>query len=266
MDVNDYQTLTKLGLSLQQSRVYMTLLEVQPATTQRVSRSANIDRSDTHRALAKLVKVGLVEEKLTKPKLFVAVPIKKAVLTLIEQMRTEFLQVEESAKEFGERYKTAERELDNIDENTFLLLTRNYKTPNQLEVWANNTKESIDMFLTEDWFIENVYSKQKFENFVDALHRGVKMRILCTRTQREHKEEAPKNRINALMTDPNFKLRYSSANLTAPFTCFDGKIVQIAVGSLESSSRFPILVAYNLSLAKIIHALFERLWNEAQNV
>jgi sugar-specific transcriptional regulator TrmB len=61
------QTLMQLGLTILESRIYLTLSRYESLATKELSELAKTSRPDTYRVLAKLQKKGLIEKKLRNP-------------------------------------------------------------------------------------------------------------------------------------------------------------------------------------------------------
>ncbi|MEM4733518.1 MAG: helix-turn-helix domain-containing protein, partial [Candidatus Bathyarchaeia archaeon] len=71
----DVQTITKLGLTTSQVKVYLSLLQQKKATAKTISNFSKIARQEVYRVLSDLYEKGLVEKIIAKPTEFKAVPI-----------------------------------------------------------------------------------------------------------------------------------------------------------------------------------------------
>ena len=76
------QTLTKLGLTPLESKVFLTLLSIGKEKITTISTVSSIDRSNTHQIIKRLQEKGLVNEILGKPNRYESIPLKSAILIL----------------------------------------------------------------------------------------------------------------------------------------------------------------------------------------
>jgi sugar-specific transcriptional regulator TrmB len=68
-----------LGLSLNQARVYLTILKLEKATLGQAAKFSKVRREDVYRLLSSLEKTGLIERLLGKPTEVRATPISDAL-------------------------------------------------------------------------------------------------------------------------------------------------------------------------------------------
>ena len=89
---NDENTdlLLGLGLSLNQTRVYLAILKLEEATVGQVAKFAKVRREDVYRILPPLEKMGLIERLLGKPTLVRATPISDALSFLVAEEESKF--------------------------------------------------------------------------------------------------------------------------------------------------------------------------------
>jgi len=84
---NDENTdlLLGLGLSLNQARVYLTVLKLEKTTVGQVSKFSKVRREEVYRILPSLEKLGLIERLLGKPTEIRATPISDALSFLVSE-------------------------------------------------------------------------------------------------------------------------------------------------------------------------------------
>jgi sugar-specific transcriptional regulator TrmB len=81
------QTLTELGLTLSQAKVYLTLLKLDRATGKALSKHAKEARQEVYRILHELEEKGFVERIIAMPTEFKAITIKNCLRILIEHQK-----------------------------------------------------------------------------------------------------------------------------------------------------------------------------------
>jgi sugar-specific transcriptional regulator TrmB len=84
---NDEDTvlLLGLGLSLNQARVYLAILQLQENTVGQIAKFSKVRREDVYRILPALEKMGLIERLLGKPTKIRATPISDALSFLVAE-------------------------------------------------------------------------------------------------------------------------------------------------------------------------------------
>ncbi len=82
------ETLTELGLTLNQARIYVALLSSERLlTVKEISKITNITRQDVYRIMPSLQNNGLVEKTITAPTMFKATPLKLGLSILVENRK-----------------------------------------------------------------------------------------------------------------------------------------------------------------------------------
>jgi sugar-specific transcriptional regulator TrmB len=95
--------LIKLGLTLNQARIYVALLHSEkPATAKEISKITNITRQDVYRILPTLQKAGLLEKTITAPTMFKATPLRLGVSILIKNKTAQHNELMEKANKMSD--------------------------------------------------------------------------------------------------------------------------------------------------------------------
>jgi sugar-specific transcriptional regulator TrmB len=94
------ETLTDLGLTLNQARLYTALLRSDtPLHAKDLAKLTKITRQDIYRILPTLQKDGLVEKTIANPAAFKATPIKLGISILIDKKTSQQTELLERAKQ-----------------------------------------------------------------------------------------------------------------------------------------------------------------------
>ena len=83
------QKLITFGLSEKGAKLYLILLKYGPKPRGELTESMGSYRVEVYRLLEKLTKLGLIEESLTKPVIYAAVPIEQALNAALMQYNSE---------------------------------------------------------------------------------------------------------------------------------------------------------------------------------
>ena len=81
----DISTLTELGLTVSQAKIYLSLAKAKNLTAQAISTTSKVARPDVYRVLVQLNEDGLVERIISKPQEFHAISVEKCVSKLIQR-------------------------------------------------------------------------------------------------------------------------------------------------------------------------------------
>jgi sugar-specific transcriptional regulator TrmB len=81
----DVATLTWLGLSGRQARVYLALLKTGPAKAKTIAELSFVNRQDIYRIIESLQAIGLVQRQITAPTMFTATSIEETLENLLKQ-------------------------------------------------------------------------------------------------------------------------------------------------------------------------------------
>jgi sugar-specific transcriptional regulator TrmB len=87
IDEESVQSLSRLGLSTSQVKVYLALLELEKATAKTIAKHSKVARQEAYRVLAELQEKGLVEKIIEIPTKFKPIPIEDCIYLLIERKK-----------------------------------------------------------------------------------------------------------------------------------------------------------------------------------
>jgi sugar-specific transcriptional regulator TrmB len=121
---DDTQTLSGLGISVSQGKVYLSLLRLKTASrVHTIAKFTDIPRQDVYRLLDELLHLGIVQKTLAKPATFKATPPTEAVNILIRRKRGEFSRMEREANKFVQRATELLTETQTeLEKDQFLLI------------------------------------------------------------------------------------------------------------------------------------------------
>lgn len=100
----DIETLTWLGLTERQAKVYLALLQMGASGAEAISKLSAVHRQEVYRVAARLQELGLVETNLTSPTHFSAIPVEEALEVMVNQKNKEFDEVRLRTKHIIKKY------------------------------------------------------------------------------------------------------------------------------------------------------------------
>ncbi len=253
------QTLTQLGLSNRQARVYLALLISGMSTAKKISQMSMVPRQDVYTVVAILERMGLCEKAITKPIMFRATPIQKSLDILIQRKTKEY-------DEMQIKTRNLLRDLSHYGETTcqeekaqFILLSERQARVLRIEEAVNNAETVVDSFTTPEIFRQVIVSSE--EVLKKTMERGVKFRFLMENLKgKEFRLEPPR----ALLKNPCFEIRYAAPSIPAAAVLIDKK--EIFFGTAIDFQRAIYLWSDNAYFVGIIQNHFDLIWNSAPKV
>jgi DNA-binding MarR family transcriptional regulator len=171
----DAEVLNSLGLSLNEARVFLALSQLGTSTAKAIAEFSEMAREVVYQVMPKLLKKGLVEEAITSPKKFRAIPMKEAYAILVRRKEEENRELCAKAREALQKHqnKTA---LNMDDSETIQICT--VKAPDfRICCEYQNVQKSVDLTFPAGKFLQ--WSQYYAEwGIKEVMKRNVEMRII----------------------------------------------------------------------------------------
>lgn len=256
----DIQTLTKLGLTVLQARVYLTLAKSGKATIKTISKASEIDRSDIYRIVYKLHELGLVEKMITTPNTFRAVPIREGLPMLLKRKTKEHNEITAKAKKLLQKYeKNSEETALQKEECQFILVPKKEAARRKFKKAIENTQTSCDMILHWECFRYGML--EDTEIWKKTVEKGVKVRFIVYKSENE---KAVSRIVQILKKKGSFKVRYIFTPPPATIAIFDKKETIITISPIPHPRETPNLWSNNPGLIAIFQDYFEIMWRASK--
>ncbi len=182
-EIDDF--LKSLKLSNYEIRVYLALIKAETLNAKDLSRRADVPSGRIYEVLEELKEKGLVEIQQSRPKLYKAISPNLVFQSLINQLRTE------NKKKVADLYDRATILESKIDKSKFWLKqepsgifwSTAFGAAPVMSLYTKRIDELqeeflMTAFLTEDTLRILPYGKTLFGGIVNAIKRGVKVKIL----------------------------------------------------------------------------------------
>ena len=145
------ETLMKLGLSKNETKVYLFLARTGEKKASEISEALSLHRTETYRILRDLEKRGLVSSVFEKPLKFIATPFERAIDILIETKKLKLKMLEQKKEKLLEAWVSIPRpEFEVEKKEVFQILEGDEQINLKANEVLNRTEEEICIFLTED--------------------------------------------------------------------------------------------------------------------
>jgi sugar-specific transcriptional regulator TrmB len=255
----EIQTLTRLGLSSSQAKVYLALATSSATCARSISQKAGVARQDIYRILLGLEKLGLIEKELSIPCRFQAIPITQAVSMLMEQRKNETIELRNELKELLLKFKNknAERFFDQYAPQ-FVMIPQKTANLRKRVVLIKNALNNIDR-ISSQYRLQTIPSAI-IEGIYRALQRGVRIRIVTEKPTEEKVSSPQAKNVKKYIKTGNFELRYILGYPHVVLSIYDEKEALITSSAKARIGESPALWTNNSGLVKALQEYFETLW------
>lgn len=256
----DIQALTKLGLTVLQAKVYLTLAKSGKTTIKTLAKASEIDRSDVYRIVSKLQEKGLVEKIIAAPNIFKAIPIHDGLSMLLTRKAEEYNEIKAKTKTLLQKCeKNNEEKTLQGDVGQFILVPKKEASRRKFTNTIENTQTGCDMILHWECFrygmIEDTATWKK------TVEKGVKVRFIVYKSE---DEKAVSRIVQILKKKGSFKVRYIFTPPPATISIFDKKETIITISPTPHPREAPNLWSNNPSLIAIFQDYFELMWRASK--
>ncbi len=256
----DIDTLSELGLSMLQAKVYLSLAKEKNQTAQTISNNSGITRPDVYRILLQLEKTGLISRIIAKPEKFQAIPINEGISILIQRRIDKTIELQHKAHQLIQNFKPNGINQTNNENAQFMLIPKKEAFSNKVEKLLNNTQECICLLGSSKRLF--FYTQNYLPVLKAALSRKVTSRIILQKPQNQ--EDLDK--ILIYLKSPCFNLKLIMESPHSSFEIFDKKEILISTTITDSPSQFPALWSNNKCLVDAFQDYFEYLWTKSRNI
>ena len=255
-------TLTDLGLSTTQAKIYLALVKTKNQTAQGISTLSAVSRPDVYRVLNQLQEVGLIEKIIAKPEEFRAIPIEEGVSILLQQRINKTKELQNRGLKLVQSVTLKLESSEAADERgrrEFVFIPSKNSAYARSERLLGDMKESIYfMGLTKSM---SVWLAQYSKEMEAALSRGIDCRMILPDSPANNKFWAPFEKMQKYQ---NFKVRSISGAPTVGFSIWDKKEILITTASAENPLSAATLWSNNRGLIELCADYFECLWQKSR--
>lgn len=252
------QTLTNLGLTPSEAKVYLALVHNGPSKVIPISQASGIHRAHLYEILRSLEENGLVDRTL-ETGVFTATPLKEIAPLLIKRKQEEIATLEKQVNAIAdsEPYRNSVSQ----EKREIVLTSNKNRTLNQGQKYFEAAIGQIDSMHTWKRFAQFY---EYFETLMNQLMaRGIKLReIVEFPRDRGQAEEFLKRKI---FQHKNFVLRFVDKT-GGNFNLIDGKMLLMSTTvEKENLAETPFIFANYEGLLGIMNNYFQLAWGTASD-
>ena len=259
----DAKTLSGLGITVSQGKVYLALLRLKEASrVHTIAKFTDIPRQDVYRLLDELMHLGIVQKTLVKPATFKAATPIEAVSVLVRRKRGEFSRMEREANKFVQRASELLTETQTeLEKDQFLLIADREAIICKAMQITENTRATLKDITPFSEFVP--WLAVLSESIEGALKKGVKFQWLTDKPADAN--VLPKS-LHTIINHPNFSLRFIPSAPKVKLGIFDKKEVLLGIFAKSGFALSPCLWSNNPSLVTIAESHFETWWKKGIDI
>jgi sugar-specific transcriptional regulator TrmB len=253
------QTLTSLGLTPSQARVYLALIHKGSSKVIPISQTTGIHRAHLYEILHALEANGLVERNLGKG-VFTATPLKEIAPILVKQKQQEILTLQNQVNTIAD-YASLKTTTQIVDPE-FVMTSNKNLTLNRAQKCMGAAKSHLESMHTWKRFLQ---LWEHYETvFVDNMDRGVVIKEII---------EFPKDIDQAQETLKEKKFKHKNCELRfvsktgGNFTIIDGEMLLLSTTQeKENLGETPFLFSNYEGLLGLMEQYFELGWASSSDL
>jgi sugar-specific transcriptional regulator TrmB len=258
----DAEILNGLGLTLNEARVFLALSQIGTATAKAISNSSGVAREVVYQIIPKLLKKGIVEEAITSPKSFRAVPMKEAYAILLRRKEEENRGLSARAMEALQRYKSKPALKTENYEITLIPQASeggNFRIGQEYE----KVQKSVDLTFPSGKILQ--WSQHYAEwGINEAMKRNVEMRIITEQQLLKMLATNPEIFSPSLISKLGYiNFRYVQNPLSVELMIFDEKTLFISTTKESDINKMIWLRTNNPFIVEMANSYFGYLWSTA---
>jgi sugar-specific transcriptional regulator TrmB len=250
------------GFTLNQAKVYLTIIRAGSISVGKIAESSKLYRQDIYKIIPKLEKKGVITKTLGTPILVKAIPVKKALKQLVSEERTSALErikrmearLEEVSNTVSEMYETETGPEE--AETHFSLLTQENEINNRADVLYEKAKTECDIVASIE--LMTIRGPNFNKRFRTAIKNGVKIRLLIEAPRTEERIESTVERVRP--DSDNFTAKFVICKSPKPFQIIDREEVWVATTMKSESGTPSVLWSNGENIVAAYHERFERIW------
>jgi sugar-specific transcriptional regulator TrmB len=251
------QTISQLGLTVLEARIYCALCRYGMSTVKPISELARTSKPDTYRVLYNLQKKSLVEKIIDTPARFRAVSFDVGIALLLKRKKAEYddLQVKSNLLRSAFKEKTVLQAVER-NKSHFAMIPSRETVVKRIRRAIDKSKKTVDLFLTWKRFsigVTNTFA----EACERAWARSVNFRIIV---EKPEKGIVTKQILQFCRKTPFCSLRFFPNRPKTVLGIYDKNEAFIIVEPQKNLYDSPALWSNNKSLMSVVKDYFEIMW------
>ncbi len=256
---NQVEVLNRLGLTPNQTRIYLALSKLETATASQISKLSDLAREEIYRTIPRLQELSLVEIIVDTPTQYKATPLKDGISILLNRKTEESNLLVEDTREILKSIDNSGAKFQIPEEKSFkfTLLPKNEVNIQKRKQSILNTRNTLDG-ISSYTRLNQCINFGISEAMNTILDRGVKVRTILQKPESQSQIDFLKR-----FAHPNREIRYCLTKPPVYVAICDDQNVFISTESESNLKNETCLWTDNACLVKLARTHFETVWREA---
>lgn len=247
------QVLMKLGLTLLQATIYLTLTKLGKAGVKRISRVSNVARPDVYRVMPALEERGLVERIIAVPTIYKAIPLKEGLPMLLKQKIDEDTELQKETKTLLSIFPENNAASQQREDTDFIITNEKNLLFKKFNTAINKARSSLNFICTTKGLSKILFYNQA--DFRNAIKRNVEIRIIIKKAE---SGEPILRALEDFKKAPLFKLKYIADQTPICMLITDNQELNVQL----SNGLVPSLWSNNPHIVRMATTYFETIWHK----
>jgi sugar-specific transcriptional regulator TrmB len=261
------EELEAFGLSLNQAKIYLSILQTGSISVGKIAESTKLHRQDIYKTMPKLEKMGLIARRLGKPVYIEAIPMEKALNALVATERKNANARITRLKGLMKRLvKATGKHLAKPEpfeeDGWFTLLSTDAEIKNMANYTFENARKECNMVLSLEMIKQRMYY---FHDYFQTLAKNkVRTRLIIetpnslSLVEKTIEEVGPHK--------DNFTVKVVNKETPIPYFVIDQNEVWISRKKLTESGIPCVLWTNSKNITQFRQENFEKAWNNSEAI
>jgi sugar-specific transcriptional regulator TrmB len=256
IEEDEIRLLEDVGFTKTQAKLYMTLLGFEETDGRTISAKAKIPRQEVYRTLDELEKKGLVEKVISSPYKFKATPLDLGLQILIDKRIQHCKEIQVKTKKFLRKHQADEKNELSKPEYELIMVEGRQRLMQLMKRQHETAERKVRILTTLPRWLQIL--NFCFENYEEALSRGVKYQVVL---EAQESEIGSRANIHSLLKSQNFELRLTGSPLDTNAAIFDDREVTVNFFLSQSLAESPLVWTNHPSFISMCRDHFTAIWN-----
>ncbi len=251
------EALTKLGITLVQSKVFFAIARFGCSTIHEISESSKVPRQDIYRIVSELQEMSLVEREVASPAKFRAVGMEEASTILLERKKQEYDKLKRLREDFLQNLNASgqSNSIQKDNENQILVVKGREALLNRTVESLKNSKSCVRIATTQNRYLQAMSYLE--EIYKKKFHEGLICRVVM---EKPVDETAFLASVGAISESPNLEFRYVRKPLKANVSIFDSATALAAMNVGTAWLYSPVMYTNHPAFLAMFQDYFDGLW------
>jgi sugar-specific transcriptional regulator TrmB len=251
--------LSEFGFTINQAKVYLTIVQSGSITAGKISKITQLHRQDVYKTVAKLEEMGLVIKTIDKPALIEAIPVEKALGRLVanekEKARKRIAYLEANMRELS-NFAMSNATDDELQESVFIPLKTDDQVKNRAVLTFEEAKEECDLFLDLELISGLI---EEFRDRFKTIDKEVRIRIMIKNVENDNEISNIVKKIRPEHKDFMVKIINNSESI--PYYIIDQRELWIGMKNRTEVGLPCVLWTNERNIIKFFQDSFNEAWN-----